>query len=74
MNWLKLFDERQQKEIEFSQFYAQQFGHGTDGHNSKLIVARMAELLTNLEIIIQVPSKTSEETLSDIARSLKVIE
>lgn len=45
MNWLNNFDERQQKEIEFCRLYAQDFGHGTDGHNAKLIIARMATLL-----------------------------
>jgi hypothetical protein len=43
--WQDLFDERQRKEIEFSRLYAGQFAHGTDGHNSKLIIAKLAGLL-----------------------------
>lgn len=44
-NWRNRFDERQLKEIDFSILYAEQFHHGTDGHNAKLIIARMASLL-----------------------------
>lgn len=47
--WLKHFDERQQKEIDFARLYASDFRHGTDGHNAKLIIAQMAEILTNQE-------------------------
>jgi hypothetical protein len=43
--WLALFDERQRKEIAFDRLYAAQFGHGTDGHNAKMIIAKMADLL-----------------------------
>ena len=45
--WMQGFDERQRKEIAFSVLYARQFGHGTDGHNAKLIIARLVELLEN---------------------------
>lgn len=49
MKWHNLFDERQQKEIKFSYIYSEQFGHGTDGHNAKMIIAKMASLLDKLE-------------------------
>lgn len=52
MSWLALFDERQQKEIEFCRLYQRDFGHGTDGHNAKLIIARMAEMLFDIEKVI----------------------
>jgi hypothetical protein len=42
-------DDRQQKEIEFSKVYADKFGHGTDGHNAKMITAKMAGLLDTIE-------------------------
>jgi len=74
MNWLKLFDERQQKEIKFSQVYVNEFEHGTDGHNAKVIIAKMAQMLDKLEVEVQVPTKTSNEILSQVARILKVIE
>lgn len=45
MNWLDELDERQRKEIEFARMYAQQFGHGTDGHTRLLLLAKMADLL-----------------------------
>lgn len=48
-DWLKEFDERQRKEIEFSKLYAETFHHGTDGHNSKMIIAKMAALLDEME-------------------------
>ena len=43
--WETHFDERQRKEIAFCLIYADDFAHGTDGHNVKLIVAKMAKLL-----------------------------
>lgn len=47
--WMEAnFSERQMKEIEFCSTYASDFGHGTDGHNSKIILARLASLLNSL--------------------------
>lgn len=51
MNWLNSFDERQRKEIEFSVLYVNQFEHVTDGHNAKVIIAKMASILNTLEHI-----------------------
>lgn len=45
ISWHKHFSERQLKEIDFCRIYARNFSHGTDGHNAKLIIAKMAELL-----------------------------
>jgi hypothetical protein len=42
---LNLFNERERAEIRFSILYAQRFHHGTDGHNAKMIIAKLAELL-----------------------------
>lgn len=44
-DWIKEFDERQREEIEFAQTYADFFAHGTDGHNAKMIIAKMVQLL-----------------------------
>ena len=44
-SWWINFDERQLKEIAFARVYVQQFNHGTDGHNAKLIIAKLADLL-----------------------------
>lgn len=49
IDWKRFLDERQLKEVEFSRIYATQFSHGTDGHNAKLIIARMAQLLDLIE-------------------------
>lgn len=44
--WIKDFDERQQKEIAFCLIYdTGQYRHGTQGHNDMVIIARMARLL-----------------------------
>ncbi len=49
---IEKFDERQRKEIELCRIYARDFHHGTDGHNAKMIIARMAELLDNFETMM----------------------
>jgi hypothetical protein len=43
--WMKELDDRQRKEVEFARLYAGQFGHGTDGHNRLLLIAKLATLL-----------------------------
>ena len=47
--WQSVLDERQRKQVAFSRVYAEQFGHGADGHNNMLIIAAMANLLDTLE-------------------------
>lgn len=44
-HWTKEFDERQLQEIAFCRLYSADFAHGTDGHNAKLIIAKLAALL-----------------------------
>jgi hypothetical protein len=44
-SWREQFDARQQKEIAFAEVYARDFAHGTEGHNARLIIAKMAALL-----------------------------
>ncbi len=48
MNWLNNFEERQRKQIERSVLYAKDFAHGDDGHNAKLIIAKMAAMLDKI--------------------------
>ena len=43
--WETHFDDRQHKEIDYCILYAKDYAHGTDGHNMRLIIAKMAELL-----------------------------
>lgn len=52
------FDERQRKEIEFSILYLNEFEHGTDGHNAKVIIAKMAGLLDRREVVLREALKT----------------
>lgn len=48
IRWQAFFDERQMKEIRFDQIYETDFAHGTDGHNARLIIAKMAYLLDSI--------------------------
>lgn len=48
IGWMKQFDDRQKKEILFSRVYASEYNHGTDGHNAKLIIATMAQMLDEI--------------------------
>jgi hypothetical protein len=39
------FNERDINEILFAMIYADQFSHGTDGHNRLLIISKLAKAL-----------------------------
>jgi len=56
MKWHELLEltDRQIEEIEFSKLYAEKFNHGTDGHNAKVIIAKLAGLLDAIEDISDV--------------------
>jgi hypothetical protein len=43
--WYTSLTDRERAEIEFSELYQTNYGHGTDGHNAKLIIAKLAKLL-----------------------------
>ncbi len=45
MEWKTHFTERELKEIEYCQLYQRDFHHGTDGHNIRLIVAKLVNIL-----------------------------
>lgn len=72
MNWLNNFDERQQKEIEFSILYLNQFEHGTDGHNAKVIIAKMANLLDKVQATLL--SDNFDAEIAPLARQVLGIE
>lgn len=72
MKWLEQFDERQQKEIRFSQVYVNEFEHGTDGHNAKVIIAKMAALLDKIEVALT--NDDYDEELAPLARQALGIE
>ena len=71
MNWLSNFDDRQQKEIEFCKLYAEKFSHGTDGHSAKLIIAKMASILNEIENEVK-DSEDAGGSLLTIATMLQV--
>ena len=49
MQWRSDFTERELKEIAFCILYHREFGHGTDGHNAKIIIAKLAAILDSVE-------------------------
>lgn len=50
--WQTHFDERELKEIEYCKVYAEpRFRHGTGSHNIRLIVAKLAEILSKVTAI-----------------------
>jgi hypothetical protein len=44
------FSEREINEIKFCVMYAEEFGHGTDGHNRMLLVAKLAKFCADEHI------------------------
>ena len=47
---MKHFDDRQRKQILWAQMYDQDaFRHGDNGHNDKLIIAKMSKIIDDLE-------------------------
>lgn len=44
-NWRNMLDQRQEKELGFAALYAQQFNHGTTGHNQLLLIARLGNII-----------------------------
>lgn len=71
-SWIDNFDDRQQKEINFCEIYARDFSHGTDGHNAKLIIAKMANLLDKVQVALL--SDDLDEELAPLARQALGIE
>lgn len=53
LDWRRDFDERELKEVSFSQVYATGFAHGTAGHNRLMLIAKMAEQLDRYESLLQ---------------------
>lgn len=74
MNWEKHFDDRQKKEIRFCRLYSSsEFSHGTDGHNAKMIVAKMSEVLSIVEKIV-LSDNTAGQKLRKIETILRISE
>lgn len=45
MDWRNGLTERELKEIELDKIYAAAFAHGTDGHNARILIAKLVKLL-----------------------------
>lgn len=59
--WMVEFSPREMQEIKFARFYAADFAHGTDGHNAKIIIAKLADLLDRLESQLDI-TRTKNDT------------
>lgn len=69
--WMEAnFSERQRKEIKFCLTYASDFNHGTDGHNAKIILARLASLLNSLHF--QLVGRNYPENIAPIQWVIKL--
>lgn len=47
--WKTEFTERELKEIEFDRLYQEKFAHGTDGHNMRIIIAKLVAIIERME-------------------------
>ncbi len=52
-SWRDNFDDRQLREIEFCRIYRNDFGHGTDGHILRILVAELSMLLDNKDPMVK---------------------
>ncbi|MHC4413595.1 MAG: hypothetical protein ACYSW6_11625 [Planctomycetota bacterium] len=59
--WTKHFTDRQIKEINFAALYTDDFHHGTDGHNAKVIIAKMSKILNAIHYAIGGPFPDIDE-------------
>lgn len=50
--WHDILDEREQKEVAFAKTYAREYAHGTAGHNRLMLIAKMANLLSAIEVAL----------------------
>jgi hypothetical protein len=48
-DWMLELDERQCMEIGFARYYADDFHHGTDGHHRLMLIAKLADMLDDME-------------------------
>lgn len=83
MQWRSDFTERELKEIDFCRVYQREFAHGTDGHNAKIIIAKLAAILDNvaafesplddMKLLVYLHTLLAKEgTQSNLARRLGV--
>lgn len=83
MQWRSDFTARELKEIDFCRLYQREFAHGTDGHNAKIIIAKLAAILDTVEafesplddtkLLIHLHTLLAQEgTQSNLARRLGV--
>lgn len=48
-HWIADFDDRQRQEIMFAGVYAENYHHGTDGHNRLMLIWKLAAKLCQVE-------------------------
>lgn len=68
MTWqTALLTERERNEVEFNSLYAKKFAHGTDGHNARLIIAKLSGFLDYIEWL----TEQDDDRLASITSFLK---
>lgn len=55
-DWRGQLDQRQNREVDFCRLYLRDFAHGTDGHNAKIIIAKLAQLLDEYQALLRTES------------------
>jgi hypothetical protein len=53
--------DRERKEVSFCKIYAKHFAHGSTGHNSMLLVAKLAEHLDQRDYVSPYPTPAPEK-------------
>lgn len=61
--WKVHFTERELKEIEYCKIYQRDFAHGTDGHNIRMIVAKLTQLLEGNLLVTEIVQPDSTKPL-----------
>lgn len=61
MDWENVLDKREKSEVDFNRVYASQYAHGTDGHNIRLLVAKLARMLDFVDWVVHEDTSDSHK-------------
>ena len=61
-NWREVFlDERERQEVAFCETYVRDYGHGTAGHLERVIIAKLADVLDQVQTRVNVQIAVTRE-------------
>lgn len=60
LNWMQQLEPHEQREVELANVYASVFAHGTDGHSRLMLIAKLSQLVTELEREVSELSKPQD--------------